>query len=115
MENDESGKRALDMYIRRIKKYIGYYVLLLQKADVLIFTDLLGVGVPVIRNMVCKGLEFFGIKIETALSNNYKEGIAQISSKNSETKILIIPTDEELMIARDAYQVMSKVIELSIS
>ncbi len=115
MASDKLGERALDMYIRRIKKYIGYYVVLLQKADVLIFTDSLGVGVPVIRNMVCKGLEFFGIKIDPALSNNYKDGIADISYNDSETRILIIPNDEELMIARDAYQGMSKVIELSIS
>jgi acetate kinase len=103
-----SDELSLTMYVRRVKKYIGFYELLLKKADVLIFTDSLGVGVPLIRERVCAGLECFGIKCHPAANHSYVHGIVDISETNSETRILVIPTDEEIMIGREAYMVQER-------
>ena len=106
IEGSPKAKMALDMYVNRIKKYIGNYILLLKKADMLLFTDSLGVDVPVIRNSVCTGLSFFGIEINMDRSNNYTSGLADISGPQAEARTLIVPTNDELMIARESYQSM---------
>ena len=111
-DKSSGAKLALDMYIRRIKKYIGNYFIQLKKIDFLIFTDTLGVTMPEIRNTVCDGLECFGIRIDKKLNNSYHSGIADISHENSKVKILVVPTNEELMIAREAYKELSICVEL---
>jgi acetate kinase len=107
IKNSRNARLAVDMYVNRIKKYIGNYVLLLKKIDLLIFTDSLGVDVPLIRNTTCDGLTSFGIEINKNLSNDYSSGISVISEHNSEVKILVVPTNEELMIAREAFQTIT--------
>ena len=107
MDENPNASLALEMYVRRVKKYIGNYFIQLKKADVLIFTDSLGVEMPFIRNAICQGLEYFGIRIDTYLNNSYCSGIADISRKNSEVRILVVPTNEEIMIAREAYKELS--------
>jgi acetate kinase len=106
--DSSKARLALDMYVARIKKYIGNYTLLLKKFDILIFTDSLGVEVPVIRNSICNGLSCFGIKASEEHSNTYTSGIANISMQDSEVKTLIVPTNEELMIAREAYHAVTR-------
>ncbi len=103
MKTDPQGRLVLDMYVNRIKKYIGYYTLLLKKTDILIFTDTLGVESSVIRALVCRGMEYSGIKIDNQLNESYKNGTADLSARDSEVRILVIPTNEELMIARESY------------
>ncbi len=104
IDNDYKAKMAFNMYVRRVKKYICYYALLLKKADIILFTDSIGVGVPLIREGICQGLDFFGIKLDKTKNKNYTKGIQDISTSNSETRILVLPTDEEIMIAREAYK-----------
>ena len=106
-DKNPNAKMALEMYVRRIKKYIGNYMIQLKKTDVLIFTDTLGVGTPAIRNAVCEGLEYFGIRIDKHLNKDYQSGIADISMAGSEVKVLIVPNNEELMIAREVFKKMS--------
>src|SRR3989339_179767 len=103
MKNDKNAAFAFNMFIRRIKKYIGFYSLLLRKPDILIFTDSLGVSVPLVREKVCEAMEIFGIKLDKKKNNNYKSGIKDISSGKSAARIMIVPTNEEIMIAREAY------------
>ncbi|MBL8026618.1 MAG: acetate/propionate family kinase [Fibrobacteres bacterium] len=100
---DPRAELALSMYTRRVKKYVGYAALLLEKADILIFTDTLGVGVPLVRRRICDNLSWLGIELDTKLNDNYEKGIADISIKGSSTRILIVPTDEEILIARETY------------
>ncbi|MCX7918398.1 MAG: acetate/propionate family kinase [bacterium] len=104
INNDYKAKMAFNMYVRRVKKYICYYILLLRKADIILFTDSIGVGVPLIREEICQGLDFFGIKLDKFKNANYTNGIQDISTLDSETRILVLPTDEEIMIAREAYK-----------
>jgi len=106
-DTDPRAAFALSMYARRVKKYIGYAGLLLERPDILLFTDTLGVGLPVVREEICRGLEYLGISLDKAKNDGYAGGVVDISQEGSETRILVIPTDEEIMIARETYQEMS--------
>ncbi|MDD3296898.1 MAG: acetate kinase, partial [Candidatus Omnitrophica bacterium] len=107
VSNNPKAKIAFNMYIKRVKKYIGSYSLILNKADILIFTDSIGTKVPVVRRKICKGMGIFGIDLDKNKNYHYSSGIADISCGNSQTRILVVPTDEELMIAREVYEAVS--------
>ena len=104
MDSDPRAKMAFDMYVRRTRAYISFYGLILKKADVIIFTDSLGVGLPVLRKNICKNMGFLGIDISNVKNESYIKGISDISSPRSNARVLIVPTDEEIMIAREAYK-----------
>ncbi len=108
IHTDNKAKMAFDMYVRRVKSYLGFYSLILNKADILIFTDSLGTGVPLLRERICDAMEFLGIRLDRKLNQDYTGGNGEISSSESDTKIVVIPTDEELMIAREAYKELMK-------
>lgn len=108
MGSDKRAKMTFDMYVRRVRTYVCFYALILKKADVLIFTDSLGVGSQVLRQSVCADLGSVGIGLDDEKNEKYKEGISDISSRLSETRVLVVPTDEEIMIAREAYKELMK-------
>lgn len=101
---DRKADTAFSMYIKRIRKYIGFYSLLLKKADILIFTDSIGISSPLVREEVCGNFEFLGIKLDKSKNRGYLEGILDTADGSSECRILILPTNEEVMIAREAYR-----------
>ena len=103
---DEKAKLTFDLYVRRARKYISYYTLLLKKADVLVFTDTLGVEMPELRRAVCEGLDCFGIKLDVNKNNTSDYASKDLTLDSSETKVLVIPTNEEIMIARETYKEM---------
>ena len=99
---NERAKLAVDVFCYRIKKYIGAYAGVLGKVDGLIFTGGIGENAPLVRALSCDSLGFYGIEVDPVL-NEYtvrKEG--EISPSSSRTKVYVIPTNEELLIARDA-------------
>jgi len=98
-ENDRS-KLAINIFINRIVKYIGSYLAELGGADVIIFTAGLGTGSAEIRARIANSFKFMGVKIDDEANENGK-GTRLISSKDSSIAILVVPTDEELMIVRD--------------
>ncbi|OGJ90289.1 MAG: hypothetical protein A2268_12385 [Candidatus Raymondbacteria bacterium RifOxyA12_full_50_37] len=102
--SDPRARLAFSLYVNRVKKYIGYYSLLLEKPDVLIFTDSIGTGLSLVREEVCKNLQMFGIRIDAEKNHGYRSGMADISHSKAETRTLVIPTDEEIVIARQAYK-----------
>jgi acetate kinase len=104
IQGDKKAKMTFDMYVHRVRTYIGFYSLILKKADILVFTDSLGVELPVLRESVCDSMDFLGIAIDKEKNIKYKKGINDISLPASETRILVIPSDEEIMIAREAYK-----------
>jgi acetate kinase len=104
IKKDKKAKMVFDMYARRVKKYIGFYALILKKCDILIFTDSMGVSMPILREKICQGLECFGIHLDRKLNEKYKGGVCDISGTGSQTRILIVPTNEEIMIAKEAYK-----------
>ncbi len=105
---DEGNKRAilgLEMYAYRVKKYIGAYAAALGGADVIIFTGGIGENAIDLRRKICDGLEFAGIKLDKEKNNTRSKEII-ISADDSKAKIMIIPTNEELVIAQDTYEIV---------
>ena len=99
-EGNQRAKLALDMYEYRIKKYIGAYAAALNGFDVLVFTGGVGENQTATREKICKGLTFMGIEVDSEVNKIRGEEIL-ISTKNSKVKVVVIPTDEEYMIAAD--------------
>ena len=99
-EGNQRAKLALDMYEYRIKKYIGAYAAALNGFDVLVFTGGVGENQTSTREKICKGLTFMGIEVDSEVNKIRGEEIL-ISTKNSKVKVVVIPTDEEYMIAAD--------------
>lgn len=96
---------ALDMYFYRIKKYIGAYAAAMGGVDIIVFTAGVGENQTGLREEVCKGLEFIGVKFD-ASKNNVRGKETIISADDSRVKVCIIPTDEELMIATDTMNLL---------
>ncbi|MGM9992245.1 MAG: acetate/propionate family kinase [Candidatus Bruticola sp.] len=104
---NQRAKLALDMFCLRLVKYIGAYFAEMGGADAIVFTGGIGQNSPVVRAMTCAGLSCLGLNIDTDKNESLKRGSAgEISQSNSDKKIWVIPTNEELMIARDAVMCM---------
>lgn len=110
---DQAGKGhvrsqlAIDRFAYVVKKYIGSYFAIMNGLDVLVFTAGLGENSSVMRAKICQDLEALGIEID--YDKNFTRAIeAEISTNTSKVKVLVIPTNEELMIARDTYKIVSK-------
>lgn len=91
---------ALDMFIYAVKKTIGAYAAAMGGADVIVFTAGIGENTPFIREEIVEGLEFMGVKLDNELNQVAGEE-KEISAADSKVKCLVIPTNEELMIAKD--------------
>lgn len=105
---DTQAKIALDIYTYRIKKYIGAYFATLGGLDSLVFTGGIGENAPVIRELCCRGLSKLGIEIDDTRNNASEGGIREIHSPDREVKILVVPTNEELKIARETEKLVGK-------
>jgi len=105
-EKNERAILALNMYNYKIRKFIGAYAAALGGVDLLIFTGGVGENQIGVRKAACDGLEFMGIKIDNEANNVHGEETI-ISAADSKTKILVIPTDEEFMIAQDTLNLLS--------
>lgn len=97
---------AESMYFYRIKKYIGAYAAAMGGVDVIVFTGGVGENQANARSGACEGLEYMGVKVD--LEKNKTRGVeAIISADDSKVKVVVIPTDEELMIASDTMDILS--------
>ena len=99
-DGNERAQLALDVYVYKVKKYIGAYAAAMNGVDAVVFTAGLGENSDVIREAVCKDMDFFGIKIDLE-KNKVRGQYRDISAAGTTTKVLVVPTNEELMIARD--------------
>ncbi len=104
---DERAQLALDMYEQRITKYIGAYAAEMGGVDIIVFTGGVGENQTGLRADVCKPLAFMGVEIDPE-RNRVRGEEAVISTDASRVKVCVIPTDEELMIARDTAAIVSK-------
>ncbi|WP_455520630.1 acetate/propionate family kinase [Porphyromonas sp.] len=108
-EGSERDRLAIAMHAYRIKKYIGAYAAALGGLDLLVFTAGVGENRAPMRSEVCQGLEFLGIKIDESLNAATYGGKSQvISTADSRVKVVVVATDEEYMIARDTFDILSK-------
>lgn len=106
-KGNENAQLALDVYNYRVKKYIGSYIAAMNGADAIIFTAGLGENSDLVRETICKDMDFLGIKIDTQ-KNKVRGKLTDISAEGSRVKVLIVPTNEELMIARDTKTLIGK-------
>ena len=99
-KGNERAKLAIDVFAYTVRKYIGSYVAAMGGVDAIVFTAGLGENSPRIRDQICNGLEFLGTRIDPA-KNAVRGKEQEISVEGSKVKLFVIPTNEELMIARD--------------
>ena len=102
LEGKEEGVRAMKAFAYRVAKYVGAYAASMNGVDAVCFTAGLGENSPIIRNLVCERLGFLGIELDQEQNNKRGEDIV-VSVNESGTKVLVIPTNEELAIARETY------------
>lgn len=92
---------ALDMFSYQTKKFVGSYAAAMGGLDCIVFTAGIGENSPGVREGVCEGLEFLGVKLDKEENKKRVDGIHEVSTKDSKVKVLVIPTNEELVIARE--------------
>lgn len=103
-EGDSRAALAFDMYAYRIRKYIGAYAAAMNGLDTLVFTAGVGENSSLLRKTVCEHLTFLGVELDEELNNAPNTGERRISTPSSQVDVLVIPTNEELVIARDTYR-----------
>lgn len=105
-EGNERAKLTIKMYAYRIAKYIGSYVAALNGLDLLVFTGGVGEHQMKIREDICEHFSYMGLKIDKPLNADTKKEEILISTPDSKVKVVIIPTDEEFMIASDTMEIV---------
>jgi acetate kinase len=106
-EGNKRAKLALDLFSYNCKKYVGAYAAAMNGVDCIVFTAGVGENTPSVREAICENMQYLGLEIdkEKNLEKNNGE-IRDITGKNSKVKILIIPTNEELVIARETVELL---------
>lgn len=105
-DENPDAQLAFEMYVDRIQKYIGQYLAVLNGADALVFTAGIGENSVPVRAAILEGLSWFGIEVDS--DKNDWGAVGEISKASSRVKIYVIPTDEELVIARDVESLKTK-------
>ena len=107
-EGDQRAQVTIDMMCNRIKKYVCSYAGLLGGVDAICFTAGIGENAEIVRKKVCQNLEFMGIELDDEKNNMQSSEAREINKKSSKTKIFVIPTNEELVIAKDTYKLVTE-------
>ena len=108
LKHDPASELAMYILAYATKKYIGAYAAAMGWLDAIVFTAGIGENDSLLREMVLDGLEFMGVELDPLANHSVERGKeAVISTENSRVKVLVIPTNEELMIARDTHMVIS--------
>ena len=108
---EKGDKRALlakDILVYEIKKYIGSYAAAMNGLDAVLFTGGIGENSDDVRAEVCRNMDFFGIKLDEEANNGCRGQLKRISAPDSRVEVWIVPTNEELLIARDTLSLISK-------
>ena len=107
-QGNEKAKLALEMLAYRVKKYVGSYIAVLGGADAIVFTGGIGEHSPLIRGWVMEGMEYAGIKFDEKKNEEYSSGIGYLNADDSKVKVIVLPTNEELSIARETADLTAK-------
>ena len=105
LEGNQDAITAVDVYVHALIKYIGAYLAVLGGVDAIIFTAGIGENSSFIRKKVCERLGFLGIELNEE-ANHIRGRAAEITTPSSKVKVLVIPTNEELLIAKDTYSLL---------
>jgi acetate kinase len=102
------SQQALDVFVASVRHYLGAYLLLLNGADAIVFTGGIGENSKRMRAAVCENLDWFGIRLD-ALKNDNAKGEMAIHAATSRVQLWIMPTNEELVVARQTKQLLESV------
>ena len=105
-EGNKECQLALDMNAYRIRKYIGSYTAALNGLDAIVFTAGIGENSSLMRKLVCADMDFYGLQLDDAVNEVRSKEIREINTPESKTKILVIPTNEEIEIANQVHHLM---------
>ncbi|OWA37161.1 acetate kinase [Saccharibacillus sp. O16] len=105
-KGEPNATLAFEMYEYRLRKYIGSYAAAMNGVDVLVFTAGVGENSAIVRKAVCDNLSYLGIEIDEELNKIRSGDPRRISTPNSKVEVLVVPTNEELVIARDTYRIV---------
>lgn len=105
---NERAKLAIDMFAARVKKFVGSYAALMEGLDMIVFTGGIGENDTLVREMVGKGLEFMGVQLDYRLNKEVRGRDVVISTPESRVKVVVIATNEELVIASDTFRLTKK-------
>ncbi len=103
---NERAQLALDMFVNRVQFYLGGYTALLEEVDAIVFTAGLGENSPRARGAICEGLQCLAVELDNTLDTGLRGKEALISKAQEGVQVYVIPTDEELMIARDTLELV---------
>jgi acetate kinase len=106
--NNERAKLGLHMYHYRVKKYLGAYAAAMGGVDIVIFAGGIGENGPDTRKEVCRDLEFIGIELDQQKNEGLRSKEAIISREGSKVKVMVVPTNEELVIAEDTVRIIEE-------
>lgn len=106
-EGNKDAEMACQIYAYRVRKYIGAYAAVLNRLDAIIFTAGVGENDRRMRERICSNLEFLGITLDAGKNNAYAGSITEINRKDAAIKVLVVPTNEELEIARQCFGLLS--------
>jgi len=107
-DGDRNAKLAFDMFCYRLRKYVGAYAAVMNGLDALVFTAGIGENSTHVRKAVCEGLTFLGVQLDEAANQQRSKDARFISAPDSRVKVLVVPTNEELIIARDTFRLVSE-------
>lgn len=105
-KEDKHAILAHQLYVYRIKKYIGYFAAVMNGLDTIIFTAGVGENDPFTRERICDNMSFFGIELDQTKNTGKERGIREINSTESKVKVLVVPTNEEKEIAEQCFQLL---------
>jgi len=112
-EGNQRAKVALEVFCYRVRKYVGAYLATLGGAEAVVFSAGIGENSPEVRRRICAGLEELGIELDDLVNEATRGSVADVSRSDARIRVLVIPTDEERMIAGDTYEVASGVRQAS--
>ncbi|OBZ17530.1 acetate/propionate family kinase [Bacillus sp. FJAT-26390] len=113
LEGDKNAKLAFDMYAYRVKKYIGAYAAAMNGVDTIVFTAGVGENSVALRKAICDGISFLGIELDESRNGERRKDAREITTDSSRVKVLVVPTNEELLIARDTYNLVKQAAKTS--
>ena len=103
---NDRAQLALDMFHYRVRKYIGAYAAAMGGVDIIVFAGGIGENGDQTREAICSGFEYMGLEFDANANNGLRSKESEISTKHSKVKVVVIPTNEELAIARDTYMLV---------
>jgi acetate kinase len=104
---DRRARLAVDLFCYRVKKYLGAYLAAMNGADAIVFSGGIGENSPEVRARICAGLDWLGIEIDAGRNVALEGNEGRVDREGSRVELWVIPTDEELLIARDTWRVVT--------